>query len=158
MQLPSENDLNKHLKSTHHWCCNRQQYDTVFNIFLSVIYIYQFSQSQRTAEFEQDLWRSSSLQCSEQGHWSRFLQDHVQFGFEYLQGQRFHNLPRQPVPMFYHPQSKKMVLVFKWNLSYVIVHPFPLVLSLDTTEKSQVLSSLLIYRISYTVSIHLTET
>lgn len=109
----SENDLNKHLKSTHHWCCNRQQYDTVFNIFLSVIYIYQFSQSQRTAEFEQDLWRSSSLQCSEQGHWSRFLQDHVQFGFEYLQGQRFHNLPRQPVPMFYHPQSKKMFLVFK---------------------------------------------
>jgi len=37
-----------------------------------------------------------------------FVQDCVQVAFEYLQGQRLHNLPGQPVPALCHPHSKKV--------------------------------------------------
>ncbi|NXF41453.1 CENPK protein, partial [Nyctibius bracteatus] len=35
-------------------------------------------------------------------------QGRVQAGFEYLQRSRLHNLPRQPVPVLCHPQSKEV--------------------------------------------------
>lgn len=38
-------------------------------------------------------------------------------GFEYLQGWRFHNLSGHPIPVFDHPQSKKVFLVFQWYTS-----------------------------------------
>lgn len=41
-----------------------------------------------------------------QGHWELFAQANVQMTFEYLQGQRLHNLPGQPVPVLSYPHSE----------------------------------------------------
>ena len=64
-------------------------------------------------------------------------QDLVQSGFEYLQG--WSQPLWQPVPVFNHA-----FLTFKWNYLYSKCCPFPPVLSLDTTEKSLALASLLL--------------
>jgi len=44
---------------------------------------------------------------AKQGHLQLVVQGHVQVAFEYLQGQRLHNLPEQPVPVLSHPHSRK---------------------------------------------------
>lgn len=45
----------------------------------------------------------------EQAYLAPVTQDHVQLGFEYLQGWRVHSLSRQPVPVLSHPDGKKML-------------------------------------------------
>lgn len=50
-----------------------------------------------------------------QGQLQEFAQHHVQSDFEYIQEQRLHNLPEQPVPAFDHPHSKKLFLVSRLN-------------------------------------------
>jgi len=42
----------------------------------------------------------------EQGQREPVAQDHVQRGFEYLQGGRLHNLPGQPVPVLCQPHGE----------------------------------------------------
>ena len=55
-----------------------------------------------------DLWMSSDpTHLLQQGHLEPLSQDHVQMAFEYLQGQRLHNLSGQPVPELSHPHSEK---------------------------------------------------
>ena len=43
----------------------------------------------------------------EQAHAEQEAQEHLQAGFEWLQGRRLHNLPGQPVPLLWHPHRKE---------------------------------------------------
>ena len=57
-----------------------------------------------------DLWRSaSSTPLPKQGHLQQAAQDLVQADFEYLQRRIIQNLPGQPVPLLYHPQSEEVL-------------------------------------------------
>ncbi|XP_009664474.2 polyprenol reductase isoform X4 [Struthio camelus] len=47
------------------------------------------------------------LPCSSRGHLEHIAQDHIQTGFEYLQGRRLHYLSGQPVPMLCHPHRRR---------------------------------------------------
>lgn len=42
----------------------------------------------------------------------------------------------QPVPAFYHSQSKKAFFMFNWNFQYFSLYPLPLIFSLSTTGTS----------------------
>jgi len=66
------------------------------------------AQNHRTTEVEQQLWRSSSPTAEEQGQTEQDAQDHIQLGFEYLQGWILHNLSGQSAPVFDFPYRKKI--------------------------------------------------
>ncbi|XP_074958280.1 A-type potassium channel modulatory protein KCNIP1 isoform X1 [Phalacrocorax aristotelis] len=54
-----------------------------------------------------DFWRSSHpIPLLEQAHLEQGAQEHIQVGFDCLQGRRLHNLSGQPVPLLCHPQDK----------------------------------------------------
>lgn len=66
--------------------------------------------------------------CSKQDQLQQITLNGVQWGFEYQQGWRLHNLTAQPVSVFDHSHSKK-------NLPCVLsLHPLPVILSQGTTE------------------------
>lgn len=79
--------------------------------------------------------------CSKQGHLERVAQEHMQLSFEILQGWGFHNNSGQSVSMFDQPYSKKAFC--KQNLLPYISYPLSLALSLSSTVKSLIPSSLL---------------
>lgn len=68
-------------------------------------------------------------------------QDHDQV-FEYLQGWRLHNLSGQSVTGLGHPHTENSFLLFRGNLPSFTLCPLALLLSLGTTGKGLVLSSL----------------
>lgn len=57
---------------------------------------------------------SSSTLLLKQIHLEQTAQDRIQAGFEYLQRRRVHNLSGQPVPVLWHPQSRKV-------FSYILI-------------------------------------
>lgn len=73
-------------------------------------------------------------------HIENVLQDKVQVPFDYLQGKRFHNRFGQPVLVFSHPSSEKVLSGSQMELP--LFQALSPVLSLGTTEKSLLLSSL----------------
>ena len=88
-----------------------------------------------------DLWRSSGpVLLPKQGQLEPFAQDRVQTAFEYLQGERLHNLFGNLLQCSVTLVVKKCFLMFRGNLLWFC--PLPFVLSLGTTEKSLALSSL----------------
>jgi len=63
------------------------------------------------------LWRSSAPASQiEHGCLDPVAQDHVQTAFQYLQGERLHNLSGQPVPGLSHPRSKEVLPDVQRNL------------------------------------------
>ena len=72
-------------------------------------------------------WHSNS-------HLKQVTQGHIQSDFEYLQGQRLHNLPEQPVTVFSHPSGKKekknKILMFWHNVLCFSLSCLPLFLLL----------------------------
>ena len=75
------------------------------------------TESHRMVRVRRDLWGSPSpTPLPKQGHLQQTAQDLVQAGFEYVQRRRIHNLPRQPVPMLHHPQSKEVPLRVQMEL------------------------------------------
>lgn len=68
------------------------------------------TQNHRAVEVGRHLWRTSSpTPLLKQDHLELVMQDHVQTGFEYLQGGRLHNLSEQPVLVLSHSHRKKTV-------------------------------------------------
>lgn len=82
---------------------------------------------------------------SRQGHLEHIVQNYVQLGFGHLQGWRLCSHLRQPVPLVDHPHRKikPNYTMLKWDILYLIYGCCLLSFSLDTTEKSLVLPSLL---------------
>ena len=65
--------------------------------------------SHRMVEVGRHLLSSSSPNALlKQGQLQQVAQDHVQSGFEYLQGWRLHNLSGQPIPVSGHPHGKNV--------------------------------------------------
>jgi len=64
------------------------------------------------------------------------LEQAAQVGSEYLQEWRLHNLSGQPMPVPGHPYGEKVFSCVQNELRGFSLYPLPLVLSLDTTEKS----------------------
>jgi len=59
-------------------------------------------------EVGRELWTSSGPTfLLKQGHPDPVAQDHIRRAFGYVQGQRLHNLPGQPVLLCGHPDSEK---------------------------------------------------
>jgi len=74
----------------------------------------EYAQNHRLTEVGRDLWRSSGpTPLIKQGHLEPVVQDHVQTGFEYLQGWRLHSLSGKPVLVLL---VKKCSLRFRGNL------------------------------------------
>jgi len=65
--------------------------------------------------------------------------------FQQLQGGRLLSLSGQPVPVFYHTDSRNVVrlffLMFKWNFQYFSLCSLPTVLQVGTTKKLLLLPS-----------------
>lgn len=74
------------------------------------------SRNHRMDEVRKALEMSSPLQCTKQGQLQQFNWpvriSHVQFGFEYLQGQKFHNLSGQPCCCLTALTVDKLFLMF----------------------------------------------
>lgn len=70
-------------------------------------------------------------------HLESLAQDHVQVTFEDHWGGRLHNLYGQPVLLLDHPNKKKLFPIIHIES---LVLQLPLVLALNTTEKSLALS------------------
>ena len=73
-------------------------------------------QKHKTVEVGRDLWRSSSpAPLLKVGQTEQVTQDHVQMGFECLQGWRLCILSGQPVPVFDLSHSEQGFLSFRWS-------------------------------------------
>jgi len=91
----------------------------------------------RMVAVRRDLCGSPSpAPLQKQVHPERAARDLVQAGLEYLQSRKLHNLPKQPVPVLHHPDSKKFFLMLRWNILGFCLCLLPLVLSLGDTIKS----------------------
>ena len=90
-----------------------------------------------------DLGRSSGpMPLPEQEQLDQVTQDRVQAGFECLWRRKLHKPPLGSLfSCSVTLTIKKFSLTFKWNLLCSSLHPLPLVLSLDVTEKSLAPSS-----------------
>lgn len=89
-----------------------------------------------------DLWRSfQPTFLFKQGHLKPTAQDQVQKAFEYLQGGRLHNVSRQFVFVYFVISTVRKFLMFTGSLPRFGLCPFPLFLSLSTTEKNLTPSS-----------------
>lgn len=90
------------------------------------------------ASFWKELWRPlGSITLLRQSHIVAVGKNCVWVSSEHLQGWRLHNLLRQPwVPVLNCHQGEKMFSAVWRNFLYFSLWPLPLVLSLDTTEKS----------------------
>ena len=72
------------------------------------------------------------------GQLEQVAQEHVQFGFDCLQGQGRHSLSEQPASVFATlTVRKRFFLRFKWNFVSFSLCPLPLGHSLGTAERSQ---------------------
>lgn len=85
------------------------------------------SRDYRAIDVKINMWRSSShvpvhLPLFRVGLNMVNLPRHVELGFEHLQGQRLHNLSRQPVSLFDCPQCEKGYV--KWDLLYFSKNAF----------------------------------
>lgn len=74
---------------------------------------------------------SSPISCSEQGHFKQVAEDHIQLGFEYLQGCRLQNFFYTPVTMFHHLMKD---IFFIYNLNFQCCSFFVLDISLPFQE------------------------
>lgn len=92
-----------------------------------------------------DLWRlSGPSPCSNQGlQGSRLLRAVSSWVLNYCQRHRLHNLSGNLFQCLTNVMGKKFLLLFKWNFLHFSLCPLPLIPSLDTSEKSLALSSLL---------------
>ena len=100
-------------------------------------------QNQKMVEVGRDLWRSfCPTPLFKQGLLGLVAQEHTVRAFDYLQGWRLHNIPRQPVPVFSHSKSKKVSPdIETWSVfQFVSICLCPC--SLSITEKSLAWSSL----------------
>jgi len=90
---------------------------------------HRITQNYKTVGDGRDLWGwSSPTPLPKQGHLQQAAQDLVQVGLEYPQRRRIHNLPGQPVPGLYHPQSKLVLPHVQMELpllQFVPVAPCP---------------------------------
>lgn len=75
----------------------------------------------RIAEANRHLWSLSVQPCSQQGQPELAAQDHLQPGFEYLQGWRLLSNSLHTTLT-----AQKLFLMFKWNFLYFSFCPLPL--------------------------------
>lgn len=89
--------------------CNRLVEDLTVIPVQNPVSIRWEPHSHRMVEVGSDLWKSP-------GPISLLKQDHLEpvaQALEYIQGQRFYNLPAQPVSVLHHTHSKKMFPKFQ---------------------------------------------
>lgn len=100
------------------------------------------SQKHRIAEVGRDLQRSSkSNSTSNSGSLQQVTQASIQAGSEYFQRRRSHYICGWPLPVPCKLHST-LFLMFMWSFLCSSLNLLPLVLSLGTTEKSLIQSSL----------------
>lgn len=121
----------------------------ILEIVLSVLshLINYASRFHGTTESQSGWGWAAPLETIQPSHMLRaekIAQAHAHLGFEYFWGQRSHNFSLHPVSGFDHPHNIFFSLKIKQNFLHFNLSLFPLVISLDTTEKSLVLSSLIV--------------